>query len=169
MHLFSRNLTSSGSGVTLKPLSTRRWTPHTAAIDTILKGYTLLLKTLEEVHSTTHDEYGLKAGGYLNSLGKFSTLFGLRLAHTLYCAAEQVSLLLQREDVAMQEALSVVDTAKMYLKRLRSEEEFNCFYDTSVQIADQLSIGQPELPKYITQHNFRMVPHLINMRCGTIL
>ena len=59
LHLFSSNLTRSCSGVSLKPLSTTRWTARTAAIDAILKDYTVLIGTLEEVHATTHDEYML--------------------------------------------------------------------------------------------------------------
>ena len=51
---------------------------------------------LEVINSTTHDEYGMKAAGFLQLLEKFNTLFGLRLAHTLFCAAEQVSFILQK-------------------------------------------------------------------------
>ncbi len=119
---------------------------RTAAIDAILKDYPLLMDTLEEIHTTTRDEYGLKAGGFLQSLEKFNSLFGLRLAHTLFCAAEQVSLALQK-NISIQDALSAVDAAKAYYQRLRSEEEFNRFYDATVQIAEQHTIGQPELPK----------------------
>ena len=147
LHLFSSNLTSSSSGVSLKPLSTTRWTARTAAIDAILKDYTVLMETMEEIHATTHDDYGLKASGCLHSLEKFSTLFGLRLAHILFGATEQVSLLLQRKDIAIQEALSGVYTAKAYFKRLRSEQEFECFYDASVKVAEQLSISQPVLQR----------------------
>ncbi len=58
LHLFSSNLsTSSCSGVTIKPLSTTRWTARTAAIGAILKDYTVLMETLEEIHDTTHDKY----------------------------------------------------------------------------------------------------------------
>ena len=63
LHLFSSNLQVSGSGTTLKQLCPTKWTARTAAVDAILKDYTLLMKTLEEVHLTTQDEYGLKAGG----------------------------------------------------------------------------------------------------------
>ena len=147
LHLFSLNLTSSYGGVSLKPLSTTRWTARTAAIDAILKDYSVLMETMEEIHATTHDEYGLKASGCLHSLEKFNTLFGLRLAHILFGATEEVSLLLQRKDIAIQEALSGVDTAKAYFKRLRSDEEFVRFYDASVKIAEQISISQPVLPR----------------------
>ena len=80
----------------MKPLSQTRWTARTAAIEAILKDYEVLLETLE-VHANTRDEYGLKAGGLLQSLEKFSTLFGLRLSHRLFSAAEQLSLTLQKK------------------------------------------------------------------------
>ena len=146
LHLFSSNLTRSCSGVSLKPLSTTRWTARTAAIDAILKDNTVLIGTLEEVHATTHDEYGLKANGCLHSLEKFGTFLGLRLAHIVIGATEEVSLLLQRKDIAIQDALAAVDTAKAYFKRLRSEDEFERFYDATVKLAEQLSINQPVLP-----------------------
>ena len=38
---------------------------------------------MSEVNATTRDEYGLKAGGILAALEKFSTLFGLRLGFLL--------------------------------------------------------------------------------------
>ena len=100
--------------MSLKPLSTTRWNAQTAAIDSILKDYTVLMESLEEVHETTHDEYGLKASRCFHSLEIFSTLFGLRLAHIVFGATEEVSLLLQHEDIALCEALAGVDTAKAY-------------------------------------------------------
>ena len=81
-HLFSSKLSQASdnqSTVSLKPLSQTRWTARTAALEAVLKDYEILLETLEEVHATTRDKYGLKAGGLLQSLEKFSTLFGLRL------------------------------------------------------------------------------------------
>ena len=75
LHLFSSILEASSSGVGLKPLCPTRWTARTAAIDAILKGYPLLMDTLEEIHTTTRDEYGLKAGGFLQSLEKFNSLW----------------------------------------------------------------------------------------------
>ena len=49
-----------------------RRTVRTASIDTVIKDQTILMDTLEEVNSTTHDEYGLKAGGLLHTLQAFS-------------------------------------------------------------------------------------------------
>lgn len=107
--------------VSLKPLSQTRWTARTAAIEAILKDYEVLLETLEEIHANTRDEYGLKAGGLLQSLEKFSTLFGLRLSHRLFSAAE-LSLTLQKKEIALQDAITAVEAAKSFFKWIRSDE-----------------------------------------------
>ena len=77
-------LQASNSSVGLKPLCQTTWTAQTAAIDAILKDYSVIMNTLEEINSTTHDEYGMKAAGFLQSLEKFNTLFCLRLARILF-------------------------------------------------------------------------------------
>ena len=148
LHLFSTYLQATTTGVALKQFCPTRWTARTAAIDAILKDYMLLMETLEEIHATTHDEYGLQAGGCLQSLEKFTTLFGLKLAHILFCAAEQASLALQKKNICMQDALCAVDAAKAYYGRLRSEEKFDKFFAVTVEVANQHAIGQPELPRY---------------------
>ena len=107
------NLQASGSQVGIKPLCPTRWTVRTAAVDAIIKDYTVLMETLEEIHSTTRDNYGLKVGGLLQSMEAFDTLFGLKLVHTLFSTAEQVFLALQKK-ITLQEALSAVHTAKRY-------------------------------------------------------
>ena len=133
--------------IKLKTLCLTCWTARTGAIDAILKDYILLLEALEEIHSTTRDEYGLKANGLLHALEQFSTLFGLRLSHLLYSAAETVSLTLQRKDIAIKDALDAVESAKAYYVRLRSDVEFSTFYDDTVQMAKKCKIGEPQLPR----------------------
>ena len=147
-HLFSSNVEASSCGVSLKPLCPTRWTVRTAALSAVIRDYTILMETLEEIHATTRDEYGLKAAGFLQSMETFNTLFGLRLAHTLFSGAEQVSLTLQKKNISIQDALCAVAAAKAYFHRLRSDEEFDHFYDTTVQVAKQYTISQPQLPRY---------------------
>ena len=68
--------------------------------------------------------------------------------HTLFCAAEQISVVLQKKNISLSDALSKVHAAKAYYHRLQSEEEFNRFFDTTIQIADKHNIGKPEVPRY---------------------
>ena len=135
----------------LKSLCPTRWTAQTAAINAITKDYNLLLEILKEIHATTKDEYGLKAGGLLQSLEKFNTLFGLKLSHLIFSAAEQVSLTLQKKATVLQEALVAVDAAKAYITWIRSDDNFNLFYKEATKFADDHEMSAPELPRYRRQ------------------
>jgi len=148
-HLFSEKLLQSEhTGVSIKPLCPTRWTARTTSIEAILKDYSILMEVMDEVHHTTHDEYGLKAHGILTSLEKFDTLFGLKLAYLLFGAAEEMSKCLQSKDTSLQEGLSAANLASAFYRRQRRDEAFNLFYDGVVKVAEDLAIGQPQLPRY---------------------
>ena len=148
-HLFTEKLSQSdGSGVGIKPLCTTRWTARTSAIEAVLKDYSILMDTMEEVNHTTHDEYGLRAKGILTTMEKFENLFGLKLGYLLFSAAEEVSKCLQAKNTSLQEALSAVNLASGFFKRQRTDEAFNVFYDGVLDLATKLYIGSPHLPRY---------------------
>jgi len=73
----------------------------------VIKQYSVLMETMEEVHCTTRDEYGLKAAGVLAALEKFEIFFGLKLGH-LFGAAEETSKALQAKDTSVKEAVTAV-------------------------------------------------------------
>ena len=84
--LFSQALAQpENTGVTIKPLCLTCWTARHVAIEAVLKDYGLLLEIMEEIHLTTHEEYGMKAGGVLTSLQSFHTYFSLELAYIVWC------------------------------------------------------------------------------------
>ena len=139
---------SESIGVNIKPLCTTRWTARHGAILAILKDYSILMETMEEINHTSHDEHGLKAAGILASLEKFSTLFGLELGYLVFGAAETLSNTLQGKDTSIQEAVAAVNLAKSFYKRQRKEEAFNQFYDRTTKSASSLKIGLPSLPRY---------------------
>ena len=57
-------------------------------MEVIIKQYSIIIETMEEVHQTTHDEYGLKSGGIIAALEKFGTFFGLQLGYLLFGCSE---------------------------------------------------------------------------------
>ena len=67
------------------------------------------MDTIHEVNETTRDEYGLKAGGTLAALENFSTLFGLRLDHLLFAAAEETSKVFKQRMLARSSHLCYID------------------------------------------------------------
>ena len=148
LHLFSTRLSESDDyTVSLKSLCTTRWTARTGAIDAILKDYKVLTDTLEEIYETTKDDYGLKANGFLQSLEKCDTIFGLMLSYDLFSATEQVLLSLQKKNIGIRDAITVIDAAKSHIKRKRSECKFNQFYDKVVSFAKNHEIEEPVLPR----------------------
>ena len=81
----------SPGSMSLKPLCPTRWTVRTSAISSVLTNYAVLCAALEEINVETHDDYGIKAGGYLAQMDNFSTYFGLKLSHLVFSGAEQLS------------------------------------------------------------------------------
>ena len=80
----SLKLQETSGGVNLKPLCPiYQLNAKTVAIEAILKDSTRLLEALEEIHSTTRDEYGLKADGLMQSF-------------TLYLVSRSVIFLQQK-------------------------------------------------------------------------
>ena len=116
-------------------------------VDAIIKNYSTLCQALEQIHAKTHDEYGLKAGGFLASLEKFSTYFGLRLSFLLFAASEQLSLSLQGKDTSAQEAITAATLCQSYLSGWRSMQKFDEFYASVVSDAKDLT-NAPALPRY---------------------
>ena len=96
------------TGVSIKLSCPTRWTARSAAINAVLKDYTVLIEAMEEINLTTRDEYGLKAEGLLNFLQMFCIFFGLRLSYVLFTRAEEVSRILQAKDTRLQDALKAI-------------------------------------------------------------
>ena len=88
---------------------------RTEAIQVVLANYHLLQEALELIQQGT-DEYAMKAVGYLNSMEKFSTYFGLKLSHLVFSATEQLSLTLQGRDTTIQEAVQASKLAVHFIE-----------------------------------------------------
>ena len=84
-------------------------------MEAVIKQYSVLMETMEEVHRTTRDEYGLKAAGVLAVLEKFEIFFGLRLGHLLFGAAEETSKALQAKDTSVKEAVTAVSVTRAFI------------------------------------------------------
>lgn len=131
----------------LKPLCPTRWTCRTASINAVLENYDILQETFENVNATTQDDYGRKAGGIHILMEKFSTFFGLKLAHLVFSAAEQLSVTLQAKDTTVQDACTAANLAKAFYNRHRELSEFQNFYQKVLAEANDKT-EPPVLPRY---------------------
>lgn len=131
--------------VALKPLCPTRWTARTGAIGAVISDYSILIETLVEVHQTTRDEYGMKAGGLLSALDQFSTLFGLKLF--FYCLENQKLYLSHcRGKTQHYKKLSSVNLAVAFYQRQRIDDSFSQFYKSCIDMALEKMIIEPKLP-----------------------
>ena len=106
----------SGETPNLRKLCPTRWTMRTASFDSVIKNYTILLNTLEEINEG-NDMHATRAGGLLSLMKKFSTFFGLKLSFLLFSASEQLSRTLQSKDLSAQDALKATSLRKAYYQR----------------------------------------------------
>ena len=74
-------------------------------------------------------------------MDKFSTFFGLKLAHLVFSGTEQLSLTLQGKDTTIQEAINATELATQYLTRLRSDMTVADFYSKVVEGSKDLTSG----------------------------
>ena len=135
----------SPSAPTLKPLCPTRWTVRTKAIEAVLANYKLLLDALEAIQEGK-DEYAMKANGFLNSMLKFSTYFGLKLSHFIFSATEQLSITLQGKDTTIQDAVQASKLAVSFLKRQRCDDAYESFYSRIVAECEDRT-DEPTLPR----------------------
>ena len=131
----------------LKPLCPTRWTVRTRAIESVLTNYEVLTSALVEIHDSGRDEYALKAGGYLSTMDKFSTFFGLKISHLIFSATEQLSITLQGCNTTMQEAVDSANLAIMFLQSQRNDDVFDRFYSRIIEDSKELT-SEPILPRY---------------------
>ena len=131
----------------LKPLCPTRWTVHCAAINSVLKNYAVLCEALAEINTTTHDEYGRRAGGFLSQMEKFSTYFGLKLSHLIFSGTEQLSITLQGKNTTVQEAVTAAELTVNFLERLQQDNSFDEFYSRIVEAAKEFT-SPLTLPRY---------------------
>ena len=142
-----RSMHDSGETPNLRKLCPTRWTMRTASFDSVIKNYTILLDTLQEINEG-NDVHATRAGGLLSLMKKFSTFFGLKLSFLLFSASEQLSRALQGKDLSAQDAFKATSLTKAYYQRQRNDENFDKFYSYVLLEAKSIKdIKEPKLPK----------------------
>lgn len=142
---------SSPSSPSIKPLCPTRWTVRTAAVDSVLTNYLVLLEALEKINEDAcSSDAKAKAAGLVTCLEQFRTLFALRMCQLVFSATEQLSITLQAKAVTAEICIQARDATLAYLRRQRSEEAFNSFYDSVVEEASDKT-DEPKLAKANSQ------------------
>ena len=67
----------------IKMLCPTHWTVRTKALEAIIKNYSILIAALIKIQNRSKDKAHLKAGGFLQSLEKYSISYGLKLSRLI--------------------------------------------------------------------------------------
>ena len=97
-NLLNKKLVQSEAGqpgVSIKLLCPTRWTARSAAINSVLKDYTVLIEAMEEINLATRD---------VSANVSHLLLFGSKL----FIRAEEVSRVFQAKDTCLQDALKAI-------------------------------------------------------------
>ena len=123
-----------------------RWTVRTAAmIQCMLKNYCVLLEVLEKISEDASGEISSKAAGLATSLEQFNTYFGLKFAHLVFSATEQMATTLQAKTMTAEICIQARDAVMAFLQRQRCSTVFDSFYDLTIVI--QCITDKPKLPR----------------------
>ena len=130
----------------LRSICPTRWTVKNGSSDSVLKNYSNLITTLEEVQKGS-DEYASKGSGLLSQMETFEIFFGLKLAYLIFSPSEQFSTNLQAKNTTVQEAMRGAQFLITHYESLCSEGQFDRFYDQVVEQSSNLT-DEPSLPRY---------------------
>ena len=118
--LLAQMATDAGAEViSVKPLCETRWTVRQAALNSIVKQYSLLKDTLEDIgvsQSFKGTLAGAKASGLADKLGKTTTLFGLYVAQAVFGICEDLARALQSSTATHS---STANAVKLVLGKLK--------------------------------------------------
>ena len=92
------------------------------------------------------DEHATKTSGFLNSMEKFSTFFGLKLSHLIFAATKRLAITLQNQDITLQEAIMASTLAEQFVNGQRTDKAFDSLY-SSVVIDSKDVTTEPVLPR----------------------
>ena len=119
---------------------------RTEALSSLIRIYSAIAQALQQISDESHNDYGRRADGIPSQLQRFDTLFGIKLSYLIFSATEQISVNLQK-DTSVQEALACAEVATNHTKKMRTNDSFRRFYDSTVEEAKELT-DDPELPRY---------------------
>ena len=139
---------TTASPKSLRPLCPTRWTCRTQSLTSVLDNYEELMETLMEIMNNGGSSEGAKAApGLLALLEKFSTVFGLYAAQSVFAPSEEMAKKLQSTELDAGTVKLLKDSLKNYLLKLRSDEHFQVIYDKAVKKCKECDLDNPVLPR----------------------
>uniref|UniRef100_A0A1A8US94 DUF4371 domain-containing protein n=1 Tax=Nothobranchius furzeri TaxID=105023 RepID=A0A1A8US94_NOTFU len=128
LYKFTRKPTVAAryKGNTLKRLLEQRWTGHLATVEVILKSFQEILEVLDHVENTPSfpADTRMEAAGLRSAVSKPSFRFHALVVQKILAILEPPNRMLQSEEMDLQTAVQLVNSARECILALRTEEVF---------------------------------------------
>jgi len=138
----------------VRVLCPTRWTVCAESIHSIIANYVTLEKTWEEALQVTQDtESKARIQGVAAQMRTFPFLFGSMLGELILKHTDNLSRTLQHVSMSAAEGQQVASMTIATLKSMRSDEQFDLFWELVILNAKELDVDDPQLPRR------RKLPH----------
>uniref|UniRef100_A0A1A8I409 HAT C-terminal dimerisation domain-containing protein n=1 Tax=Nothobranchius kuhntae TaxID=321403 RepID=A0A1A8I409_NOTKU len=128
LYKFTRKPTVAAryKGNTLKRLLEQRWTGHLATVEVILESFQEILEVLDHVENTPSfpADTRMEAAGLRSAVSKPSFRFHALVVQKILAILEPPNRMLQSEEMDLQTAVQLVNSARECILALRTEEVF---------------------------------------------
>jgi hypothetical protein len=143
---FQEQLYPSQPVMRLQHLSDTRWISRLASLRVIIKRMDALLASLSALCDDLDSSTCWEAKTLLENVN-FEFILALNMMSAILEQTGVVSKYLQQADADLAEAMCQVRLLLDQLKEMRSEADFDKYYNSSLQISVEKNLGNPQLPR----------------------
>lgn len=132
-----------------RTLCPTRWTVRASSLHSVLANYEVLQASAERFSEMAKydQEMSAKCNSMKFQLCSFNFLFGLCLGHLILQLADNLSKALQQKSLSAAEGLGMAQKTLQSLKFLRSDKEFEKFWEEVMAKQEQFGVNEPQLPR----------------------
>jgi hypothetical protein len=119
-----------------------RWTVRCKGCKRFIENYETVYKTLEKIENDkeTLGTVRAKLRGFMKQLGKFETIFGMKLCCVVFEPCEMLAKMLQKPDLSATDAIRGSTLLLDSLKTLRHNDKFYSLLEETKTMANSLNI-----------------------------
>ena len=132
----------------LKSFSRTRWTVKGESLSRIISNYQVIYQALKESYENeTKADMKSRINGVMYQMRQFDFFFSITLAKELLLITDNLAKLLQTKDLSALEGKELYLITAKTIEDMKSEEEFEKFWQKTLKKSKELKVKEPELKR----------------------
>ena len=125
-----------------------RWTVRAKSLKSVEDNYAVLQELWSSVLDGSVDpDVRARVCGVKAQMESFNYYFGIRLGQLVLNHADNLSATLQRSSISASEGQHVAQLSVEAMEKLRNEDSFQLFWDSTIKLHASFDIADPQLPR----------------------